>query len=145
VITAALILAMLAADAGSGSLPPNCPEPAIDRVLDEMPADTTEVIALKSEIQSPRILERVPPRHLGHTGEVTLRGTTDIDGNVRALSLVECKPTKSGQALQGKKREKRCKQFVKAAEEAVSQWKFQPAMKGGKPVCLKAVFTVRFK
>lgn len=76
--------------------------------------------------QAPRYPDAL--RKDGITGMVSISVTIDEKGSVAAATVT--KSTNAG--------------FDDAALEAVKQWKFKPAKKGGQPVAVTVVLPIRF-
>jgi protein TonB len=79
------------------------------------------------------LINRIEPRYPAiasatHTsGEVVLNAIIGTDGAIRSLSVM------SGNPL-----------LIKAATDAVSQWRYKPTMLNGQPVEVQTVITVKF-
>ncbi len=92
------------------------------------------VVVVGGQVQPPRLIERVEPtypplaRQAGVEGEVLLEAVIGTDGQVQQVTVV------SGQVL-----------FVKAAQSAVEQWRYEPTHLNGRPVAVLLRVTVQFR
>lgn len=110
--------------------PPPLPEPR------EAPAaKPKELVRLRTggDVQDARIIHRVLPaypplaRQAGIEGKVVFRAVISAQGLIRSLELV------SGHPL-----------LVRAAREAVSQWRYRPTLLNGEPCEVDTVIEVNF-
>ncbi len=87
-----------------------------------------------SEIdQKPRVIFQAPP--------VYPSGMRSVEGVVRVLFIVD----ETGKATSPRVDKSTHREFEKPALEAVRQWKFEPAVKGGQRVSCKMRVPIRFQ
>lgn len=100
-----------------------------------VPQDSKELPKEGKDLNSPEIISKVAPKYpeeakkAGIMGEVRIEAVVDEEGIVQ-----EVKATNEADAL-----------LIKAAMEAVKQWKFKPVIKEGKPVRIKTTVTLNFR
>lgn len=91
------------------------------------------------DITPPRLVTRVNPTYPAAAREKRIEGLVilvlaiDDKGNVTGVSVKEGIEGEEGKSLE------------QAATEAVKQWKWEPAQKGGKPVSTNYTVTIKFK
>jgi hypothetical protein len=119
--------------AGVEPKPANCPEPPI------VPAGVPRILKRETPTFPPEYFEQKIET------EVLLQGTIDIDGNVGDVSALSCKATKRGKPVEGGEKVEVCRQVTERAEHAYRKFKYEPAMKDGKPICVYHTFRVSNK
>jgi TonB family protein len=93
-------------------------------------------IRVGGNIQVSKLIKQVQPvfppeaQNAGITGEVSLEGLIDVDGTVVALRLLNADVEPS---------------LLKAATDAVSQWRYSPTLLNGQPVQVVTTITVEFR
>src|SRR5262245_50670420 len=117
---------------------PNCPEPVLgtDGSVDR-------------DVQMPRQTATLPPtypaavdRERRVSASLLVAGTIDVLGKVGGTKTLNCKVMEGDVLLGGEQKTTLCAEFAKAAETAFREWRYVPAKKASKPVCLYA--TVKF-
>lgn len=94
---------------------------------------TAVPVTMSSGVMAARLIHNVQPEYpvmakLIHlTGTVQLQAIIGTDGSVQNLQVVSGNPI-----------------LVKAAMDAVTQWRYQPTLLSGKPVEVETVITVQF-
>ena len=118
-----------------------CPEPVLG-VNGELDRD----------VQMPRPMASLPPTYPAAVDKarkiaasLLVGGTIDVLGKVGDTKTLNCKVMEGSVLLGGEDRTKLCDAFAKAAEAAFSQWRYAPAKKSGKPVCLYASVKFDFR
>ncbi|MCZ7581973.1 MAG: energy transducer TonB [Deltaproteobacteria bacterium] len=110
---------------------------AVDRVSDGLLGDGSDLVMTEDAVdEAPRALTRASvaypasARAKGVTGYVTLNVLVDAGGSVQRVQVLEANP----QGI-----------FEQAAQDAVRQWRFEPATYKGQNVKVWARQTVHFK
>lgn len=82
----------------------------------------------------------------GHPRDVEakefLQATIDVDGKTGDFQTLACTATRNGNKLRGDEKDAYCTAYSKEAAKAFAEWRFSPAKRDGKPVCV--YFTVKF-
>ena len=140
-----MLLAAAETAAPEGVWKANCPEPVVEGNFNEIGAVSS------SDIQAPTVKTRVEPKYpadidkaLKVKARVDLKGTVDIDGVVGDVSTLKCTVTKQGATLGGEEKATYCKAFTAAAEASFSNWRYEPAVKNGKAVCVHETASFSF-
>ncbi|HXX18672.1 MAG TPA: TonB family protein [Candidatus Acidoferrum sp.] len=108
---------------GDGSKPPHIARP-----------DPARPVVMSGGVMEARLVNRVQPEYpqaakvLHLSGVVQLRAIIGTDGAIRNLEVISGNPI-----------------LVRAAVEAVQQWRYQPTRLSGKPVEVETVITVQFQ
>lgn len=121
-----------------GPAPPGGPGTAVGGDLSEVSHIARPVparpVVMSGGVMSALLLHRVQPeypiaaRMIHLSGIVQLRATIGTDGAVKNIEVVSGNPI-----------------LVRAAVEAVQQWRYQPTLLSGKPVEVETVITVQFQ
>jgi TonB family protein len=85
--------------------------------------------------RAPRLIEKVEPEYTQEALEANLTGTVVLDVEVGTNGRAQVVQVKKGLGLG----------LDEKAAEAVQQWKFEPAIRDGQPVAVKAVVEVNFR
>jgi TonB family protein len=85
--------------------------------------------------REPRLVERVEPEYTPEALEANLSGTVVLDIEVGIDGRAQVVRVKKGLGLG----------LNEKAVEAVKQWKFEPAIRDGQPVAVKAVVEMNFR
>jgi hypothetical protein len=135
-ITAIVLAAVVTTGAAEPSQP-NCPEPVAGGVVKGTSTGG------KNDAQVPRLISKQALSYpadlnkkdkLGAT--VILQGTVDIDGKVGSITTLTCATTRDGTVLEGDEKAKYCEKFSAAAAAAFAGWRYEPAKRGDKSVCV---------
>ena len=128
---------MLAASLGGLSFGLDRFSAGFDDATQGLAGNVGDVVMTEDAVDSPpRASHRVPAsyparaRSRAINGYVTLTMVVNADGSVRDVEVLESSPAGM---------------FDQAAKEAVSRWRFEPAMYEGQPVATRARQTVRFE
>jgi outer membrane biosynthesis protein TonB len=147
-----LLLAMLAADGSTEPRTPNCPDGIAGGAVANPQGAAKLGASMVADSLAPRLVTKVQPAYPSAakadrtlTGKVIVQATVDIDGNVGAIETLQCQAFKAGTKLEGEQREAYCKAVSAAAEAAFAQWKYEPATKGEKKVCVYTTTAFNFK
>jgi hypothetical protein len=116
----------------------NCPEPVLGTEGD-----------VDRDVQMPRSTASLPPTYPATidkarkiSASLLVAGTIDVLGKVGDTKTLNCKVMEGSALLGGEQKTKLCDAFAQAAEDAFRQWRYVPAQRAHKPVCLYA--TVKF-
>jgi protein TonB len=108
------------------------------RVAPPLPAPpekkSSRPVRMSEPVQEARLVHRVLPEYpvlakmARQEGTVVLRAIIGRDGRIREIEVVSGAP-----------------QFVKAATDAVAEWRYQPTLLNGEPVEVETLITVVFR
>jgi periplasmic protein TonB len=113
--------------------PPAAPAPAPARTTPPPAAASAASAAAGGQIQAAQLISRKEPdypllaRQMGAKGTVELLATIGTDGNVKSVKVVKGHPL-----------------LVKAAQDAVMQWRYRPTLLNGQPVQNDTRITLNF-
>lgn len=99
------------------------------------PVDRNDVFRVQGQVQAPKLKDKVEPnypkavRREGRQGKVVLEAVITTEGCVREVRIVEA----ADEALD------------LLAAQAVSMWKYEPALLNGRPVAVYLTVTVTFR
>jgi TonB family protein len=108
------------------------------RAAEERASKGAPIELLGVEVQPPELLDHVRPsyppraRDEGREGDVILQAVIDVEGAVRAITVLRVP--------------KACEDFAAAAVEAVQRWRYRPALApSGRPVPVYFTIFVEFR
>jgi len=110
-----------------------------------------EVVYPTAGDQLPRVRRKVEPEFPAYPKDVRkvwakiiMEATVDTEGGVADVKTLSCKVGKGEKTLEGEEAQRYCPQFSINAENAVTQWLYEPALRGGKAVCVHYTMRVDF-